>query len=483
MENNPLRHHLNPAFQPIQKVYVDLPIVPTIYANTSNNSLRLYDVVYPKMINGKMQNITFLHPEGNVDNFYNQLKNYTTINTEASVDILQFGWRRDKGYYTFGLSERVEVYGNIPKDLAKLALYGTKDSVGINNHDLKRFGVKSQAFTEFALGYSRQIDEKLTVGAKAKFLIGQANATLKFKELRLNAGRDYWEIEADGQANASIPGATYSIDNDNNIDDVDINIKKWQDFLNGYGASFDLGATYSPIEHLTLSASVLDLGFIRWRKSMANIPVDGEYRFAGIDYDVKDRYTKWWEKYWKEFRDTMHYTTTKEKYNSMLSAKVLVGGEYGIVNDKIKFGVLSKTTIYNYHLLEDFTVSANFLPKNWFNANVSYSLVCNQYSTFGLGLGARLGIFYLYFAGDYMPTQFTPQYIPYKSKKVNAEFGVLLTFCNREKKAKNEQSKDAQNELEPLTIAASTMNDSYNPNEEKTDDEELIIQDEESSQE
>ena len=39
----------------------------------------------------------------------------------------------------------------------------------------------------------------------------------------------------------------------------------------GYGGAIDLGVSYKLLDKLTLSASVLDLGFIKWSKSNTSI--------------------------------------------------------------------------------------------------------------------------------------------------------------------------------------------------------------------
>lgn len=439
MKNVPLRHELNPAFQPISKVYIDLPIIPSLKIEVGNNSVSLSDIVYPKMIEGQMRTITFLDSAANKNDFYDALRKKTRFYSEVEVGVLSFGFRAKQSYITFGINQKFSMGAIIPKDLFKLGLYGSPDTTSVNSYNLKSLTLRATSYTEIALGYSREIDDKLVVGGKAKLLLGQANVSTKIKDLSLDVSRDYWDINIKGEANASLPYSTYTVDEENKLDDINIeepnsnNSSNYSDlFLKpaGLGFGIDLGATYKLKDNLTLSASLLDLGYIHWRKGVANAPVDGSYRFEGCRFDVGDDSTDWVQKIVDDFSDTIHYRTTFNAYNTMLSPKVLTGVEYSILNEKISFGLLSKTTIFNKSIFEEVTTSANFFPINWFNASLSYSWVNGRFSNFGVGLGGRSGIYSMYIAGDYFPARYTPDGVPYNTKAFNLQLGLVLTFGN-----------------------------------------------------
>ena len=55
MDKNPLRHNLNPAFQPACKFYIGMPLVSSINFNVGNNCLSFEDVFQGKTINGEKQ--------------------------------------------------------------------------------------------------------------------------------------------------------------------------------------------------------------------------------------------------------------------------------------------------------------------------------------------------------------------------------------------------------------------------------------------
>ena len=447
------RHELNPAFQSLPNVYVDLPILPSFYVAGGENSLILHDVIFPKSINGEMQTVLFLHKDldvGDKNKVYNQLKKNTNIFSEVQIDLLSFGFRtKEKHYFTFGISQKVSEAINVPKDLFKLALYGTPDTLNMNKFDLKKFGVNANVYSEIALGYSRNVDEQLTLGGKAKLLLGQANASAKSSNLILETSREKWIAHMNSEVKATIPYVDYTIDNEGKIDKTEFNEPdKTSDYFNlltkpsGWGGALDLGASYYMLDnHLHLSASVLDLGFIHWKGSksakVAKLEAKGDMTYEGMNLnklegedgvgDLLDELT--------QFADSISYTTSLGgSYNTWLPAKVMLGVEYGILSNKITFGLLSKSVIVNKSLYEEVTTSVNFLPVNWFNATLSYSWINGRFGNLGLGLGGRVGPFNMFIAADYIPLRYTPEYYPTHTQQFNVKGGFMLNFGYKDKK-------------------------------------------------
>jgi hypothetical protein len=446
------RHELNPSFQPLPNSYYSiLPIYSGMYIGAGNNSLALEDIVYPKRIDGKYKTIWFFNSEGNVDDFYKQLKNTTRVYSEVDLRLFAMGLRiRNNSYLTIGLNTKTSAGVFIPKDLAKLLIYGAPDTTNINSFNLDRLGIRANAYTELAVGYSRQIDDKLIVGGKLKLLAGHANMTTKIDKIKLNASRERWEFDIKGTVNMSAPSTEYELDDQKRIENIDFDPFdnfNFGNMLGGFGAAVDLGANYKLLDdRLTVSASLLDLGFINWKAGNAsNIPVSGYFEFDGVDIEFKDGIANWDEDYFDNIEDNIEYTTTFESYTSTLAAKVMLGVEYGILNNLLTFGGLSKSTIINKSIFQEITASVNYLQFSFFNASLSYSLLNGRFGTVGLGLGGRLGPFNIYVAGDYMPMKYAKQYVPYKNKAFNLQTGILLNFGYSDKKNADDDKDGVQN--------------------------------------
>ena len=438
MQTVSTRNDLNPAFQSLPNVYIQLPVISGFYFAGGNNSLILNDGIYPKFGN----TVTFLHPDyGDKNKLYDQLRKDTRIFSETQVDLLGFGFRtKEKNFFTFGISQKASFSTTLPKDLFKLALYGTPDTINMNVFDLKKLNVDANVYTEIALGYSRNLNDKLIVGGKAKFLLGQANVHMKSEKFTLETSRERWIAHMNTEINASAPYVDYYINDESKLDSVNFNEPNDnKDYLklltkpNGLGGALDLGVSYRILnDNLHLSAALLDVGYIRWTKNTANAKANGDFDFEGVHIELdedNDFHMGSIEDELKSFEDSIKYRTTLgNSYGTWLPAKVMLGVEYGILENKITFGLLSKTIIANQKLYEEVTTSVNFLPINWFNASISYSWMNGRFNNVGLGLGGRIGPVNLYVATDYGPMRYTPEWYPTHTQQVNVKTGLVLNF-------------------------------------------------------
>ena len=136
--------------------------------------------------------------------------------------------------------------------------------------DIRNEKLRLNAYIEVGAGYSRAINERLTVGGKAKLLLGAGNINLNINQLYMygkDAGIDSeFQLKTDAYLEASAKGLDLEEEN-GYITDLDYNSFG----ISGYGAGIDLGASYQVMKNLTVSAAILDLGFISWGKSSTQI--------------------------------------------------------------------------------------------------------------------------------------------------------------------------------------------------------------------
>jgi hypothetical protein len=447
------RHELNPSFQPVTNGYYStIPVFSGFSTEIGNNSISLENILYPKNVDGKYKTIWFFHEKGNIGDFYKNLKTTAQIYTEVDLRLFALGFKmQNNSYLTIGLNTKSSTGVFVPKDLAKLLVYGTLEKDKVNSFNLDRFGVRENLYTELAVGYSRAIDKKLTVGGKLKLLAGHANATTEITKFRLDASRDKWNFDIRGTVNASVPNVTYDLDEQNKIETVNtdriIDDLKFGNLLAGFGLAFDLGANYKLLnDRLTVSASLLDFGFIGWNaKNAVNIPVDEQFEFDGIEIEIKDGTANWDEDYFDNVLNDINYSTSFNSYMSALAAKILIGAEYEILDNYLTLGALSKSTIINRSVFQEITASVNYLQFDYFNVSLSYSLLSGRFSTFGLGLGGRIGPVNIYLASDYLPAHYTKQFIPYKSKAFNLQMGILFNWGYSSKKNADDDNDGIQN--------------------------------------
>ncbi len=156
---------------------------------------------------------------------------------------------------------------------------------------MKNVNIVSTNYAELLSVTHAEINERLTVGAKVKALVGLAKATMHIDELNILASQDQWTITRKMPSFTCLPGLivptkgeTGSYQEDDYILDTNGDRTILKDGTDGQisydDIDFDtdnLGPTGSvwlliwerPTklnDEWTFSASLLDLGFISWKK-------------------------------------------------------------------------------------------------------------------------------------------------------------------------------------------------------------------------
>ena len=408
------RNNVNPAFTPSCNFYLDFIVLPNLYFNFGNNNLILNDFIYLK--NG--QPTLFLNSQNDIDNFYKKLKPTTDLNIDLGLNILSFGLKVKKHYFTFDMGVNADMYAYIPRDLFAFALYGTPDANGVNRFDLSTLGIDASLYSKIGIGYMYQINEHWQIGVKGKVLMGYANINTSINQLKLNASRQSWSLHTDGTINASLP-INYNKSADGDIDFGSITLHDQNQLLMllyqpaGYGAAIDFGIKYNPIKHLTISASITDLGFIHWNKNLITGSMKGEHYINElVDYTVgdtlsTDQIVEQFTNLGEEILGTIKTEEGNNSYTSTLRANFYAGIEYGFLKNKISFGIVNHLKFNHNRLWDEVTFAINFRPIDKIKASVNYSFINGHWGNLGLGLNVRTGIFNVYLLADYIPFSFT----------------------------------------------------------------------------
>ena len=189
------------------------------------------------------------------------------MNISANTDVISFGFYKGKGFWSFNVGARADVDATIPKTMFGYLRATDADNFSWSGEsfDIRNEKLRLNAYIEVGAGYSRAINERLTVGGKAKLLLGAGNINLKINQIQMSGrGIGYeseFQLKSDAYMEASAKGLKLE-EEDGYITDLDYNSFG----ISGYGAGIDLGATYQVMKNLNVSAAILDLGFISWDK-------------------------------------------------------------------------------------------------------------------------------------------------------------------------------------------------------------------------
>ena len=408
MEGVHYRQQLNPALSP-GRGYINIPVIGAFNASVSSKSLGYQDIM--DIVDSSSDSDFFTS-----DKFMNRLKSDNQLNLNLSTDILSAGWYKGKNFWSFNVGVRMDMGASVPKSMFTFMRemngidFGgkVKALLGIGNLklDVKSIGVDAQL-----QGIPLDSDGKPNIGAivdnpeLADQIHGSAN------------------IDVEASLESSFKGLNLRKGDEGYIDDFDFEAGDMG--IAGYGAAIDLGASYKLLDNLTVSAAILDLGFISWSKGStsiarantdglkfdSNVPGDME-KFANIvssgevlNYDM--------------LHMEMDETGAKSR-KTWLNSTLVFGAEYALLNNWLVVGALSTTRFTKPKTMSELTFSANIRPKNYFNVAVSYSMI--QSAGKSLGLALKLGP--LFVGTDYM-------FFGNNTRCCNAFLGVSIPLNKR----------------------------------------------------
>ena len=384
------RHDLNPAYGNEQN-YISWPALGNLNVSTHGN-FGYGDVVMNNPMFGKGSDkkmTTFLNPYiSSSDALSGFSKGNNRISGNVDITILSAGFKAFGGYNTIELGARTSFGMSLPYELFEFA-----KNTGNKSYDIGDVTANATAFAQLAFGHSHQIGDKLRIGAKVKFLFGGARADLKMESLKADlTADDKWTVTGKATANVSMKGFTYLESEEEyndpqrgtyrKVDDVDIDGAG----LGGFGMAFDLGGIYKINRDWTVSAAVVDLGFINWSNNMQATNRSQSFIFNGFhDTAVKSDHTNSLDnqadKYGDQIADFANLSDEGDQgsRSTGFGATVNVGCEYTLpVYRKLTFGLLSSTRINGDHTWTEGRLSANVAPLKWLDGGINVAV--NSYT-------------------------------------------------------------------------------------------------------
>ena len=390
-EDYKFRHMLNPAFGNEQN-YVSIPALGNISVNTHGNfgyrDVIMSNPMYPSLSDKKMT--TFLNPYISAED---ALSGFSTGNNritgDVSLTILSAGFKAFGGYNTIEINSRTTTGVSLPYELFEFA-----KNTGNHSYDIGDINAHAQSFAEIAFGHSRQINDKLRLGAKLKVLVGLGRADVKMRNMKADlTAEDKWTITGEATADVSMKGFSYvseekkyniegsgTYERVNNVDLDGVGV-------GGFGMAIDLGGVYEINEDWTVSASVLDLGFISWTNDMLAENRSKSFVFNGfhdvsVTSDRGEEIDTKVDRYGDQLADFANLTDMGDKggRSTGIGATINVGAEYMLpVYRKVSFGALCTSRINGAYSWTEGRLSANYAPLNWLDGGVSFAV--NSFTT------------------------------------------------------------------------------------------------------
>lgn len=451
--------YVNPAFRPQARINIGLPGASSIYFNHFNHVFTPKDVFD---IDGSSTTLR-------VDHLKNMWKDKNYISMSAKYDILHFGFAVKKNYFSFNITENTFSRLNLPGDMLRFPLTGNASSeLEDGTLDFSGFGVDLNHYREYSLGFQREWNDKLSVGGKLKYLYGMENIQTKQSDITWQTDTETYDWTINGQFAVNTSGIYSLIDSvENNSDIENEDFMAYATKRKNRGLGIDLGATYELSDKLTVAASVVDLGFIRWKNDNKNIVSnDGSFVFTGIDYSnalftadslQQDSIDAAFEQLQNDVENTFDVSDNTDAYTTSLLSRFYLSGSYKLYEAK-KFsgtaGALFHGELYKGRVRPSLTLSYTQNLGKILQATTSYSMTNRGYNNLGLGMSLNLGFLQFYIVTDNIMagrlaniTRDGETYpYPYNAKNVHVRTGINLTFGRKNKDKDGDGIKDKKDD-------------------------------------
>ena len=433
-KQNYRQHHLNPSFQPEGKLYVGVPMISTIAAGGGNTDLTLTDIFKTKKVNGEQKTLLFCDKSIMAsDEFLSAIHGREKLHAAYRVDLFDAGYRINKKLFvSFTVSNKMESSISIPKEFFQFFFEGMKEGEKYD-FGVDKMAISATLYNEYAAGISAKIDEDLSIGGKAKLLVGYANVSSNLRNLHMTASEEEWQVSGSGNLRITTPTMELTVTETDRVSGLKSNGGKITQ-AQGHGFALDAGANYQISDELNVSASVLDLGFLAWNGNIQELNPREQFSYKGVEYEVNENLIdeKGWDPYKTKFKRMLKKNEDPKNYTTWLSAKLLIGGEYSLMEDKISIGALSKTYFVRKATREEFVLSANFRPIEYFSGTFTYNLF-DGWNNIGIGVNGNAGPINLYAAIDHIPLRYAslsghkvPCYV--RDTRVTLGMGVIIGY-------------------------------------------------------
>ncbi|MDC8005597.1 DUF5723 family protein [Aureisphaera galaxeae] len=403
---------VNPGgkISPSQKMHIGIPLLSQVHVNGGSSGVSVYDIFGRSSvdINDRIEQKIFEMTE----------KDFFTATQQ--LEILSFGWRSPKDiYYSGGVYQEFDFISYFPRDLAILAWEGNANYIGYE-FDLGQVSATADALMVYHFGANKEINKRLTVGARAKIY-----SSLLSARSTNNQGTFVTNIGDENSENIyehTVNNVDMTVNTSGFTDNLTASQLVGRAFLGGnLGVGVDLGATYEVTDQITASASVLDVGAIFHTKNVESYQATGTYTLDGIELIFPPLSTgeagiPYYDNLEDELEREIPIDTITSGYTQMRPMKVNAGVKYsfgGFVGGQ-ECDCLNKGGIERMQAvgLQYYSI---FRPKgpqmagtlfyyrrlfDFLSAKATYTVDSYTFTNVGLGVATNIGKFNFYVAAD-----------------------------------------------------------------------------------
>ncbi|GAB1307629.1 hypothetical protein KH5_03120 [Urechidicola sp. KH5] len=395
---------LNPGADYSHDMFIGIPFLSGLSGHGGVTNLDAYDIFSDdgRSINDKIRDVLY------------RLENDDSFILNEKIDILHAGFRlNENDFLSFGFYQEFDFSFYYPKDLILLGYEGTSN---INTpYSINGLNFKTDVIGALHIGVSHKVNENWTIGGRFKIYSGVANAQSKN-----NQGTFYTSLGSDNlyrhhieNVSALVQTSGIILDDYENIDQS-FYLGRLFGFKNA-GLGFDFGFTHKPNDQWKITASVLDVGFIKNKSEVLSYNARGSYSTEGLEIQFNpDEPIEYWDDFVDEFEADLPLDSIYTNYNSYLpiklnsSIKFSFGQEHYEDCSKSNSDSPYRNAIGAQLFMvtrpkQDYFAGTFFYERRFghaFTTKLTYTLDPYSFKNVGVGVSAKISSFNLYLAAD-----------------------------------------------------------------------------------
>jgi hypothetical protein len=362
-ENQINSPNLNPAFLTSQSKFT-FGIFPLSGMNVGyNNQLVIKNMLF-KIMNGKQTNDDFkdvFNSMVKLDLFYQRMEN----------NIINIGYNSNFGSFDFRIRENMQLMTNLKGDFSEIVTNTSLQT--LSQAKQQTFPAIALYYREYSIGYAKEIiKEKLTVGIRAKVYFGKSSTVSEVSGTVSPNSANGIDLQTSGQLKISAP---LKIITDNDVlsaVELSNGFTLGNYLMNSHntGTGFDIGFNYKLTPDLAFSASVLDVGSIKWNNNLTTM------KFVGSG-TIKPGPTN--SPRIDEFSQLYKIETDSLPFSTSLPTTFYTGLKYR-VNPKLNVSIVNRFISTRSMSFNSLSVTGVYDVKKNLSISSGYSIIGKSYS-------------------------------------------------------------------------------------------------------
>ncbi len=354
------------------------------------------------------------------------------ISTKLNLDFLSFGFKLKSHYFSFNVSERIDFTFDYTKNFMTLLAKGTAapDFIG-KELSISGTGFRFNHFREYAIGYTQQTNDKLSLGGRFKVLQGMSHVSNFRTDISSKTDNDWMGLTVESTVDVRMAGLPFLTDSATDFDAV-----SYASNFGNIGFALDLGGKYKINEKWSTTLNINNLGWISWKTDAKRFYNNkAELNWEGLDLEeLLDSDSDYAQDLSDSITDIFGLQKKEIDFITPLTADIYIGGEYKLNSDFIAAAILN-AKVFQGGVHPSLTLSGQTNLGKLVQLIGSYSIVNRSYTNIGAGAALNAGPIQIYSVSDNLLGWSKADY----AKNLNVQFGMNILIGYKPKTSKGER--------------------------------------------